>query len=95
MASLLLWIPLATAVEKFSGDREGKAEQSGGKNENEGGKETLETNIEKIPVFIWAERQQRKRARDAKVGKLRRANGGWKPNTEAFRSAASEITLYF
>lgn len=37
---LLLWIPLATAVEKFSGDREvgGGTQQRGGKKENQVGK---------------------------------------------------------
>ncbi len=36
VASLLLWIPLATAVEKFSGEGEGKAEQNGEKMRNKG-----------------------------------------------------------
>lgn len=73
MASLLLWIPLATAVEKFSGDRErGKLSKMGKKWEWRGGERKLvstrlyfnqKTGVEravKLELY-WASRSQTQR----------------------------------
>lgn len=89
VASLLLWIPLATAVEKFSGE-EGRGESWA-----KWGKiwelwVCMETNISKS--FTLTESQEKERAAKSE---LLWANGGKMSNTEAFCSANSQIILYF